>query len=166
MSKEECIRALEEAGKILSSAGFIVNVSNATLTSYFAVEDSKMVFAYTAECIGDNLVEANAGLRGFEEETTNIECDNKINIIKKLLKIPARYSVTIAFENDMILFYYPPIEDSKTYTYVGTTFALSVSIAGWLSQAIDAVRRGEQIPEFQPEIEAEKSDGKEENNSS
>ncbi len=160
MSENSCVKALEEASNILSSAGFPVTVKDGVLTSFFAVENSKMVFAYTAECTGPNIVEANAGVKGFEEEASDLECEAILQIIKKLLAIPNEYTITIAMEEDMILFYYPPTEDSKAYTYVGTTFALSVSLAGWLSQAIEAARKGEPIPEFRAEIESGPSNGK------
>ena len=160
MSEDGCTKALEEASNILSSAGFPVTVRDGVLTSFFAVENSKMVFAYTAECTGPGMVEANAGVKGFEEEASDLECEAVLQIIKKLLAIPNEYTITIAMEEDMILFYYPPTEDHKAYTYVGTTFALSVSLAGWLSQAIEAARRGEPIQAFRAEIESGPGDGK------
>jgi len=160
VSENSCVKALEEASNILSSAGFPVTVKDGVLTSFFAVENSKMVFAYTAECTGPNMVEANAGVKGFEEEASDLECEAVLQIIKKLLAIPNEYTITIAMEEDMILFYYPPVENAKAYTYVGTTFALSVSLAGWLSQAVENARRAEPIPDFKAEIESEPSNGR------
>ena len=160
MESPTCRKGLENAEKILTSAGFPVTIKDDSLSTFFAVEKSKMIFAYTAECIGDNAIQANAGMKGFEEELKDLSCDDKLKILIRLFRIPNEYNVTIGVEDDIILLYYPRIENSKAYTYIGTSFALSISIAGWLAQAIDATRNGEPIPEFKPEIGEEPSNGK------
>ncbi|MEB3806316.1 MAG: hypothetical protein GSR73_02220 [Desulfurococcales archaeon] len=151
MSSDECRRSLEEAKRTLEAAGFPVMVEDGTLTSFFAMDKEGAAFAYTVECSEDGRPEAYAGMRGLVERLKGLDCSARERFWLKLLELPSRYRVSVGLDKDLLLIYFPPGDPATVYTYVGSTYALGASMAGWIMDALEALEKGGEIPEFRPE---------------
>lgn len=152
MAENECSKALEEARKTLEAAGFPAMIADdGTLTSFFAMDEKGNAFAFTAECLEDGRPQSHAGIKGVLAAVESLDCEAKTKFYKALLTIPSNYKVSIGVDEDILLAYFPPGDTSMAYTYIGSTYALATNLAGWLIQVVDALRKGEPIPEFRPE---------------
>ncbi len=147
---ESCVKGLEEAARILSDAGFLSVVEGGELTSFFGVEDSNLAFAYTAECTREGLVEVNAGIRGVAKEMESLDCEAREKLLRLILEVPAKYRVMIGMEDD-ILYISFPLEPAPARDRVGSTYAFSVSLAGWLADQLERLKKGGEAKPFEGE---------------
>jgi len=138
-----CPEELERAAEVISGAGIPVSYHpSGVLLSLFTVEDSDLTFIFHAMCDEDG-VEVYARIKGFEDALRRVPGDARADILMEILRAPGLASLCPRVEEGSLIL--TPCRDGDPYRLVGSFFADSAKIAGWLARQLEEVARGGKV---------------------
>ncbi len=144
MDRSECMRGLEKNAELISRAGFLASVTpSGELLSMFTVEDTRLFYIFTATCQDDH-VEVYAAIRGLGDELQALPPEARAKILEKILEIPLTYKLSVALQDGTLILH---AYDSRqpTLESIGSAYAATVRIAGWLAEQLEKARRGQRL---------------------